>query len=51
MPALQHSGNGSGLAIPRVMIAILETYQQPDGTVIVPEVLRSYLGMDVINTA
>ena len=50
-PELVHTINGSGLAIPRVMIAILETYQQPDGTVIVPDVLRSYLGMDVINTA
>ena len=50
-PEFVHTINGSGLAIPRVMIAILETYQQPDGTVIVPEVLRSYLGMDVINTA
>ena len=50
-PELVHTINGSGLAIPRVMIAILETYQQADGTVIVPEVLRPYLGMDVINTA
>ena len=49
-PEFVHTINGSGLAIPRVMIAILETYQQPDGTVIVPEVLRPHLGMDVINT-
>ncbi len=50
-PELVHTINGSGLAIPRVMIAILETYQQVDGAVTVPEVLRPYLGMDVINTA
>ena len=36
--------NGSGLALPRVVIAILETYQQPDGSVVVPEVLRPYMG-------
>jgi len=36
--------NGSGLALPRLMIAILENYQQADGSVIVPEVLRPYMG-------
>ncbi|MCB0255396.1 MAG: serine--tRNA ligase, partial [Anaerolineae bacterium] len=36
--------NGSGLALPRVVIAILETYQQADGSVVVPEVLRPYMG-------
>ncbi|MBR4108829.1 MAG: serine--tRNA ligase [Oscillospiraceae bacterium] len=40
--------NGSGIATPRVLAAIIETYQQPDGSVIVPEVLRPYLGCDVI---
>jgi len=40
--------NGSGLAFPRVIASILEHYQQPDGTVIVPEVLRSYLGESVL---
>jgi seryl-tRNA synthetase len=44
-----HTLNGSALALPRMMIAILETYQQPDGTVRVPEVLRRYVGMDVIS--
>ena len=44
-----HTLNGSGLAIPRIMIAIIETYQQADGSVVVPEVLRNYLGMDVIS--
>jgi seryl-tRNA synthetase len=36
--------NGSGLALPRVIIAILENYQQADGSVVVPEVLRPYMG-------
>ena len=39
-----HTLNGSGLATPRVMIAILENYQQADGSVIIPEVLRPYMG-------
>jgi seryl-tRNA synthetase len=38
-----HTLNGSGLALPRVLIAILENYQQVDGTVLVPEVLGPYL--------
>ena len=48
-PEYLHTLNGSGLAIPRIMIAIIETYQQADGSVVVPEVLRNYLGMDVIS--
>ncbi|MFI5200155.1 MAG: serine--tRNA ligase [Candidatus Limnocylindrales bacterium] len=47
-PELVHTLNGSGLALPRIVAAILETFQQADGTVIVPEVLRPYLGRDVI---
>lgn len=43
-----HTLNGSGLAIGRTMSAILENYQQPDGTVKVPDVLRSYLGRDLL---
>jgi seryl-tRNA synthetase len=44
-----HTLNGSGLALPRVMIAILENYQQSDGSVVVPEVLRPYMhGVEVI---
>jgi len=43
-----HTMNGSGLALPRVMIAILENYQQADGSVVIPEVLRPYVGTDVI---
>ena len=43
-PEYVHTLNGSGLALPRVMIAVLETYQQVDGSVQVPEVLRPYMG-------
>jgi seryl-tRNA synthetase len=43
-PEFVHTLNGSGLALPRVMIAILENYQQKDGSVVVPEVLRPYMG-------
>ena len=43
-----HTLNASGLALPRVMIAILENNQQEDGSVIVPEVLRPFMGVDVI---
>ena len=49
-PRLVHTLNGSGLALPRVVIAILENYQQPDGSVMVPEVLRPYTGFDVITS-
>ena len=43
-----HTLNGSGLAVGRTLAAILENYQQADGSVIVPEVLRPYMGVDVI---
>jgi seryl-tRNA synthetase len=43
-PELVHTLNGSGLAIGRTVAAILENYQQEDGTVIIPEVLRPYMG-------
>lgn len=39
-----HTLNGSGLAVPRVLIAIMENYQQADGSIVIPEVLRPYLG-------
>jgi seryl-tRNA synthetase len=39
-----HTLNGSGLAIGRTLVAILENYQQPDGSVVVPEALRQYMG-------
>jgi seryl-tRNA synthetase len=47
-PELLHTLNGSGLALARVVAAILETYQQPDGSIMVPDVLRPYLGRDTI---
>jgi len=51
-PRFVHTLNGSGLALPRVMIAILENYQQADGSVVVPEVLRPWMGgLEVINAA
>ena len=43
-PEFVHTLNGSGLALPRVMIAVMETYQQGDGSIMVPEVLRPYMG-------
>jgi seryl-tRNA synthetase len=43
-PEFAHTLNGSGLALPRVMIAIIENYQQANGTIVVPEVLRPYMG-------
>lgn len=39
-----HTLNGSGLGLPRTLIAVLENYQQPDGSIIVPEVLRPWMG-------
>ena len=47
-PDFVHTLNGSGLALPRVMIAILENNQQQDGSITVPEVLRPYTGFDTI---
>lgn len=43
-PRLVHTLNGSGLAVGRTVAAILENYQEPDGSVVVPEVLRPYMG-------
>jgi seryl-tRNA synthetase len=43
-----HTLNGSGLALPRIMIAVMENYQQADGSISVPEVLRPYVGASVI---
>ncbi len=45
-PRFVHTLNGSGLAFPRIFAAILEHYQQPDGSVAVPEALRPWLGVD-----
>ena len=43
-PELVHTLNGSGLAVGRTLIAVLENYQQEDGTIVVPEVLQPYMG-------
>ncbi|WP_154223639.1 serine--tRNA ligase [Marinicella rhabdoformis] len=51
-PQLVHTLNGSGLAVGRTLIAVLENYQQADGSVLVPEVLQNYMcGKTVINLA
>jgi len=50
-PELVHTLNGSGLAVGRTLIAILENYQQADGSVIIPEALRPYMGNQAIPNA
>jgi seryl-tRNA synthetase len=50
-PELVHTLNGSGLPLARIVAAILEVHQNPDGTVTVPDVLRRYVGADRIGTA
>lgn len=47
-PEFVHTLNGSGLAVGRTWLAIVENYQQKDGSVVVPEVLRPYLGAEVL---
>ena len=47
-PAFVHTLNGSGLALPRVVISIMENCQQADGSIVIPEALRPYTGFDVI---
>ena len=47
-PQFVHTLNGSGLALPRVVISLLESYQQGDGSIVVPEALRPYTGFEVI---
>jgi seryl-tRNA synthetase len=48
-PDFPHTLNGSGLALPRTVVAVLENYQTKEGRVIVPEVLRPYMGgLDII---
>jgi seryl-tRNA synthetase len=46
-----HTLNGSGLAVGRTWVAIVENYQQADGSVVIPEALRPYMGVDVIKPA
>ena len=43
-PAYVHTLNGSGLALPRTLIAVIENYQQTDGSVVIPDVLRNWMG-------
>lgn len=43
-PVLLHTLNGSGLAISRTLVAVMENYQQADGRIEVPEALRPYMG-------
>ncbi len=50
-PQFVHTLNGSGLALPRILIAILENYQQNDGSIAIPEVLQPYIGEKVIQKA
>jgi seryl-tRNA synthetase len=45
-PRFVHTLNGSGVAFPRIIAAILEHHQQPDGTIVIPEALRRYLGAE-----
>jgi len=45
-----HTLNGSGVATPRLMIALLETFQTPEGTIVIPEVLQKYTGFSQIKT-
>jgi len=47
-PQFVHTLNGSGLALPRVLIAIMENYQQADGSILIPEALQPYVGEKVI---
>ena len=47
-PEFPHTLNASGLALPRTIIALVETYQRADGKIDVPECLRDYLKADVI---
>jgi len=47
-PQFVHTLNGSGLALPRIMIAIMENYQQADGSITIPEVLQPFVGQKVI---
>jgi seryl-tRNA synthetase len=47
-PRLVHTLNGSGLAVGRTLIAILEQYQRSDGTVVVPEPLRAFMGTETL---
>jgi seryl-tRNA synthetase len=48
-PRLLHTLNGSGLGLPRTMIAVMENYQQADGSILIPQALKPWMGgVDVI---
>ena len=47
---LPHTLNGSGVAVGRALIAVMETHQQPDGSIVVPEVLRPWMGVAVVGS-
>jgi len=47
-PEFVHTLNGSGLALPRVVAALLEHYQTPEGKVVIPKVLHKYTGFEII---
>jgi len=47
-PRFVHTLNGSGLALPRILIAVLENNQQADGSIVIPEVLQPFMGAEVI---
>ncbi|MCL0096905.1 serine--tRNA ligase, partial [Thermodesulfovibrionales bacterium] len=47
-PEFAHTLNGSGMALPRILISVLENYQQSNGSIAVPEALRTYIGVDAI---
>lgn len=49
-PEFVHILNGSGTAVPRLMVALLETHRQPDGSIRIPEPLRPYMGTDFITS-
>ncbi len=50
-PEFVHTLNGSGLAVGRTWVAVVENYQQADGSVVIPEALRPYMGVEVIKPA
>jgi seryl-tRNA synthetase len=50
-PEFVHTLNGSGLAVGRALVAVMENYQQPDGSIVVPDVLRPYMGSIEVITA
>ena len=45
-----HTLNGSGTALPRIVVSILENYQNPDGSISVPKALREFMGTDILST-